>query len=130
MIPLFGVDGEGATLVSLDDQVLSQDRGAQFTASVTPEPFNLAGGGMGTLRRFTQEIILSGSATVQLTPETDRVSAAPSSFAVAGPVAQVELDLAEQGRRATVTVAVTAHVGLTELGESAQAIVGRRTTAT
>lgn len=125
MILLFGADGEGNSLVSLDDTVLSQDQGADFTAQLTPAEWNLNGGDEGHLRRFAQRVIASGSVAGTITPETDGVTGSAESF---GTEKYWEAALDEIGERATVTIAITSHVGTVELGDAEMVNVPRRST--
>lgn len=125
---LFGVDGEGGTILSLDDPDVDTDQGAAFTATVVPAEWHLAkGSGMSTMRECSQAVSVTSSATVTLTPATDGVVGPVESFSLASAgEQQCSADFYEQGRRATVTIAVTAHVGITELGDAVQWIVPRR----
>ena len=128
MILLFGADGEGNSLVSLDDPVLSTDRGADFVASLTPQPWMLnPGGGQGHLRRFTQNVRAAGSVAGSMTPETDDVPGTPQTFSGA-PNAEWEADLDELGDEGTVTITITSHVGSVELGDSVSISVPKRST--
>lgn len=131
MIQLFGANASGATLLSLDDPRLDTDRGATFIASMTPADFDLGpeGQGMSTLRQWIQQLTIGQSATVVATPMTDGVVGVPYSenfIAADGGEQQIEVDLFEQGRRATVVFEVTAHVGVTELGDADQEFIPRR----
>lgn len=126
MILLFGADGEGSSLVSLDDSVLSKDRGADFTAQLTPEPWLLnIEGGIGNFRRFSQGLTATGSVAGSITPETDGAPGITQSFT---DTQEWQADLDEQGERATVTIAITSHVGTVELGDAQSVAVPRRTT--
>jgi hypothetical protein len=129
---LAGANAEGGDLLTLDDTTLDMDRGASFTAVVTPAAFALAiGSGSATLRRFVQSVTITTSATVVMTPTTDDIAGASETFALAGATLsqQVQKDLDEEGQRATVSIAITAHVGQVEIGQSVQTIVPLRTAA-
>lgn len=128
MILLFGADGEGNSLVSLDDPVLSTDRGADFSAVLAPQPWMLnPGGETGHLRRFTQNVRAAGSAVGTITPETDGVPGVTQTFTEA-PGGEWSADLDEAGDEATVIITIDSHVGIVELGDSVSISVPKRST--
>jgi len=124
MIPLFVVNASGATLLSLDDPSVDTDQGAAFTASLlsvatTPQP----PAGESKLRKIVQNVALTTSATVKITPIADgnenpndaQTFSLVSTTDGANPT--IEAKTANQGSRMQTKIEVTAHVGACELGE-------------
>lgn len=135
MIPLYGANASGNTVLQLDDTGTDTDLGsAAFTASLTSAPFD--GGnasGYETLRRLVQIVVVGSSATVVVTPTGDGSDytgqAYTKNLVSTGGVEQVvEAPVQVPGTRFQMKVQVTAHVGKTELGEADMWFVGRRTT--
>jgi hypothetical protein len=132
MIGLFVANASGATLLSLDDPAVDTDQGVAFNASftsvaTTPQPPE----GESKLRRVVQNISISTSATLKLTPIADG-NENPSdtqTFSLAsttdGSNPTIEAHAANQGSRFQVRTEVTAHVGVCELGEAEQWTVGK-----
>ena len=124
MIPLFVVNASGNTLLSLDDPSVDTDQGAAFTASLlsvatTPQP----PAGESKLRKIVQNVALTTSATVKITPIADgnenpndaQTFSLVSTTDGANPT--IEAKTANQGSRMQTKIEVTAHVGACELGE-------------
>ena len=125
MIPLYVVNATSNTLLSLDDPSVDTDQGAAFTASLlsvatTPQP----PAGESKLRKIVQNVAISTSATVRITPITDgneNPSDAQTFSLVSttdGANPTIEAKTANQGSRFTEKIEVTAHVGACELGEN------------
>jgi hypothetical protein len=127
LIPLYVVNATGVTLLSLDDPAVDKDQGNDFTASfttvaVTPQPPE----GESKLRRIVQNVAITTSATVKVTPIVDSVESPNDvqtfvlSSIVDGASPTIEARPANQGSRFQVRTEVTEHVGNCELGEAEQ----------
>lgn len=132
MIPLFVANASSSTLLSLDDPAVDTDQGAAFTASftnvaVTPQPPD----GESKLRRIVQNVAITTSATVRITPIVDGNESPDDTqtFVLASTVdgasPTIEAKPANQGARFQVRTEVTAHVGNCELGEAEQWTVAK-----
>ena len=124
MIPLYVVNALGATIVSLDDPAVDTDQGAVFTAAfvtvaVTPQPPE----GESKLRRIVQNMAITTSATVRITPivDTNESSGDAQTFNLAsttdGASPTIEAHVSNQGSRFQSRVEVTAHTGQCQLAE-------------
>ena len=129
-------NASGATLLQLDDPTVDTDQGSAFTASFTSAPFDAGPAtGWATLRRLVQDVTITGTATVKVTPVADGreyAGQAPSIalVATAGPQQPVEAPVMVPGTRFQMKVEIPAHTGQVELGESDQWFISRRTTRT
>jgi hypothetical protein len=135
MIPLYVVNATGATLLSLDDPAVDQDQGADFTASfttvaMTPQPSE----GQSKLRRAVQNVAITTSATVKITPivdgneNPDDTQTFSLTSIADGASPTLEARTANQGSRFQIRTEVTAHVGPCELGEAEQWTTGKFST--
>ena len=129
-------NASGATLLQLDDPTVDTDQGVAFLASFTSAPFDAGPAtGWATLRRLVQDVTLTGTATITVTPIGDGSEypgqALTSSLAATnGPQQPVESPVMVPGTRFQMKVSIPAHAGLVELGESDQWFISRRTTRT
>ena len=124
MIPLFVAYATSSTILSLDDPSVDTDQGVAFTASLlsvatTPQPPS----GESKLRKIVQNVALTTSATVKITPIADG-NENPNDTqtfnlvsTVDGANPTIESKTANQGSRIQTRIEVTAHVGACELGE-------------
>jgi hypothetical protein len=124
MIPLYVLNASGATIFSLDDPGIDTDQGVAFTAAfvtvaITPQPPE----GESKLRKIVQNVSITTSATVRITPiaDTNESSADAQTFNLAsttdGASPTVEAHVANQGSRFQSRIEVTAHVGQCQLAE-------------
>lgn len=122
----------GATILTLDDPAVDTDQGAEVQASFTSTAFDSGpADGFATLRRLTQAVALSNTATVIVTPVGDgsEVTGQAASFslsATSGTVQVVDAPAMVPGTRFQQKVAITAHAGSVEFGEADQRFVHRR----
>lgn len=121
-------------LYTIDDPTVDTDLGAQFTAHLRSAPFDFSTAtGWSTLRRLVQSVAISGPVTVVVTPSADGQdftgqAKTASLVTTDGPEQVVEAHAQVPGTRFRVIVDITSHVGRTELGESDQWLISRRTT--
>lgn len=131
MIPLYLCNAAGATVTSIDEQAVDTDLGVAYTARLVSLAW--LAGAWSTLRRFTQFLFLGTSATVAVTPVVDGSEAAADRQERAldsvtdGNGVLLEVPLAARGTRHQIALEVTAHVGITTLGEWSRLAVPRRT---
>ena len=129
-------NASGATILQLDDPTVDQDQGVAFTASFVSAPFDAGPAtGWATLRRMVQDVTLTGTATVKVTPIGDGSEYPGQALSVAlvatsGPQQPVEAPVMVPGTRFQMKVEIPAHTGQVELGESDQWFISRRTTRT
>lgn len=134
MIPCYACNATGATLLQLDDPTVDTDQGVPFVASLTTAAFDQGpASGYGTLRRLTQAIGIAGATTVVITPVgdgseyTDQAST-QTLVTTDGTEQELEVPVFVPATRYQLLLRITAHVGLTWLGEADQWFVPRRTT--
>lgn len=126
----------GATILKLDDPTVQQDQGVAYIASLTTSPFDDGPAtGWATLRRLVQDVSMTGTATVTVTPVGDGSefpgqASTHAMTAVDGPSQVIETPVFVPGTRFQQMVSVSAHSGTLELGESDQWFISRRTTRT
>jgi len=131
VIPVYILSGTDGRVLTIDDQSVDQDVGADFTAVLTSIEFEA--GEWSSLRRVIQTVHLGTSATILITPIADesvdasKTQAFVRDAATYGAVAQVDCRTATHGTRHQVMVAVPQHAGLTELGGYTRHLVPRRT---
>lgn len=131
MIPVYLLSGVDGRVLTVDDQSVDQDLGADFTASLTSIEFEA--GEWSSLRRIIQTVHLGTSATVLITPivdesvDTTRTQSFVRDAATYGAITQVDCRVATHGTRHQIMVSIPKHAGLTELGGYIRHLVPRRT---
>lgn len=133
MISIYATSPSGDKLYVLDDPSSSTDFGESFVARLLTNAFEGAVAGYNHLRRMTQAVSITNSATVTLTPLADNAEDATQgetfvlSAAVDGqrPVLDARPDVS--GTIFQIQVEVTEHDGLTQLGEFDAFFQTRRT---
>lgn len=131
MIPLYGCNASGATILRLDDPSSDLDQGEIFAASLLSAKFEGRTDLISHLRRIVQGVHLTESASVTVLPIADGAEdfSEGESILLLAPDGQDQLadtDPDVTGRFFQILLVVTSHVGLTELGECMTHFVVRR----
>lgn len=131
MIPVYLLSSTDGRILTIDDLSVSQDLGADFTATLVSIGFE-AGGLWSGLRRFIQTVHVGDTATVRATPivdgaEDDSLALVYSvDAAVTGLMEEVRYAFGTHGSRHQVKVEVTQHSGDVQLGAYKRHVVPRR----
>jgi hypothetical protein len=126
MIPLYLLNQNGATIVQIDDPATDTDLGSSYGARLVTIQFTESIWGM--LRTLIQEVFVTASATLKVTPVADGSEAGTDaqSFSLIPGVNTITTFMNKFGTRFQLAIEITAHVGITELGDFWRKIVPRR----
>lgn len=128
MIPLYLLSFTDNRVATLDDPAVDTDLGGTIQPSVTSVA--IEAGAWSGLRRFIQELHLTGTVTIGVTPIVDGsegpMHTAAFSVAEQGGHIPAFFALGLHGTRHQVRLTVLAHTGAVELGEWRRHLVPRR----